>query len=324
MKASLRLRVAAGVVLCLAALGTPAARAAETVIVGAVGSASANLWPIYVGIKKGLFAAEDIKIDLIFAQANSGVIQQLTIEALNVSIGSGLVDPIRAIDKGAPLAIVRIEAQRPPYTLLGKPNIASIKDLKGKIVSVGGAKDITRIFFERMLAPHGVTPKDVDLIFAGATTARLAALQSGAVDAAILTAPFNFQAEASGFRNLGVTSDYVDMPFSGVSTNRNWATRNKGTITKFLAAYTKAIQWLSDPANRAEAVAILMSVSSIKADDVQKTYDFLIKPQIFEPTGRIPKSKLVKVVDALKQLGDIPANFDVDRLFLPGVSQVGD
>src|ERR1700741_795140 len=122
MKASLRLRVAAGAMLCLAAFGTPVARATETVIAGAVGSASANLWPIYVGIKKGLFAAENIKIDLIFAQANSGVIQQLTIEALNVSIGSGLVDPIRAIDKGAPLAIARIEAQRPPYTLLGKPN----------------------------------------------------------------------------------------------------------------------------------------------------------------------------------------------------------
>jgi ABC-type nitrate/sulfonate/bicarbonate transport system substrate-binding protein len=121
-----------------------------------------------------------------------------------------------------------------------------------------------------------------------------------------------------------VTSDYVDMPFSGVSINRNWATRNKVTIGKFLAAYTKAIQWLSDPANRAEAVSILMSVSSIKSDDVEKTYDFLIKPQIFEPTGKIPRSKLVKVVDALKQLGDIPANFEVDRLFLAGVTQVGD
>src|SRR5262245_15363925 len=99
------------------------ASAMEMVIAGAVGSASANLWPIYVGINNGLFTADGIKIDLVFSQANAGTIQQLTVDALNVSIGSGLVDPIRAIDKGAPLAIVRIEAQRPPYAVLGKPSI---------------------------------------------------------------------------------------------------------------------------------------------------------------------------------------------------------
>ena len=307
----------------LATLGAPLAHA-ETVIAGAVGSASANLWPIYVGINKGFFAAEDIKIDLVFAQANSGVIQQLAVDAVNVSIGSGLVDPIRAVEKGIPLAIARIEMQRPPYALLAKPAIKSVKELKGKVVSVGGAKDITRIFFERMLAPSGVEPKDVDLIFAGATSARLAALQSGAADAAILTAPYNFHAEAAGYTNLGLTADTVDMPFSGVSTNRNWAQRNKGTIEKFLAVYTRSIHWLSDPANRNEAIDMMVSVSNLKTSDVEKSYEFLVKGNFLEPTGRISKSKLGKVVDALKELGDIPAGFEVDRLFLPGLASVTD
>jgi len=309
--------------LCLTALGAPA-HATETIIAGAVGSASANLWPIYIGIKKGYFAAEDIKIDLVFAQANSGVIQQLAVDAVNVSIGSGLVDPIRAIDKGVPLAIARIEMQRPPYTLLAKPAIKSMKELKGKVVSVGGAKDITRIFFERMLAPSGVDPKDVDLIYAGATSARLAALQSGAADAAILTAPYNFHAEAAGYTNLGRTSDVLDMPFSGVSTNRNWAQRNRATIGKFLAVYTKSIHWLADAANRKDAVDIMVSVSNLKSDDVEKAYDFLVKGNFLEPTGSISRSKLGKVVEALKELGDIPANFEVDRLFLAGLTTVTD
>jgi len=248
-------RLCAAVILGITALTVPAG-AAETIVVGSVGSASANLWPVTVGMQKGFFAAEEIKIDLVFVQANAGVIQQLTVNAVNVSVGSGLVDPIRGIDKGAPLAIARIEMQRPPYALLAKPAIKSIKDLKGKVVSVGGAKDITRIFFERMLAPSGVDPKDVDQIYAGATSARLAALQSGAADAAILTAPYNFYAEAAGFTNLGRAADTVDMPFSGVSTNRDWAQRNKATIEKFLAVYTKSIAWLKEPANRQEAVDI--------------------------------------------------------------------
>ena len=325
MRATLRARHAvAAAILGVATFAAPAAHASETILVGSVGSASANLWPVMVGIKKGFFAAEDIKVDMVYVQANAGVIQQLTVDAVNVSVGSGLVDPIRAVDKGAPLAIARIEMQRPPYTLLAKPAIKSIKELKGKVVSVGGAKDITRIFFERMLAPSGVDPKEVDQIYAGATSARLAALQSGAADAAILTAPYNFHAEAAGFTNLGRAADVVDMPFSGVSTNRNWAQAHQAALEKFLAVYTKSIAWLKDPANRQEAIDVMVSVSSLKPDDVSKSYDFLITSGFIEPTGTVSKAKLAKVVDALKELGDIPADFAVERLFLPGITKVAD
>ena len=50
--------------------------------------------------------------------------------------------------------------QAPPYAILAKPAIKRITDLKGKVVSIGGVKDITRIYLERMLAPNGVKPAD--------------------------------------------------------------------------------------------------------------------------------------------------------------------
>jgi NitT/TauT family transport system substrate-binding protein len=315
-------RVAPALLFATALTLAPAARAVDTIVAGGVSSASTNLWPIFIGIRKGFFADADIKIDLVFSQSNSATIQQVVINAINVSIGSGLVDPIRAIEKGAPIAIVRIEVQRPPYALLGRPAVKEMKALAGKIVSVGGAKDITRIFFERMLAPSGVDPKSVDLIFAGATSARLSALQSGAADAAMLTSPYNFHAMAAGFTNLGLTADYVDMPFSGAATNRNWAARNPGTIRRFLAVYTKSILWLVAPANRREAIDMMVSVSGLAAGDVEKSYDFLVTGGFFEPTGRISKARLGKVVDALKELGDIPPTFAVERLFLPDVTEV--
>jgi NitT/TauT family transport system substrate-binding protein len=315
-------RAAQTLLFVTALMLAPASRAAETIIAGGVSSASANLWPVFIGIKKGFFADVDIKIDLVFSPSNSATIQQVVINAINVSIGSGLVDPIRAIEKGAPLAIVRIEVQRPPYALLGRPGIKGMKELEGKIVSVGGAKDITRIFLERMLITAGVDPKGVDLIFAGATSARYSALRSGATDAAMLTAPYNFDAMAAGFTNLGLAADYVDMPFSGVTTNRNWAARNTGTIRKFLAVYTRSILWLAAPENRKEAIDLMVSVSSLRADDVEKAYDFLVKGGFFETTGRISKAKLGKVVDALEELGDIPRGFAVERLFLPDVTEL--
>jgi len=300
------------------------AGAAETIIAGGVSSGSTNLWPIHVGIRKGFFQTADIGIDLVFAQSNASVIQQLAANSINVSVGSGLVDPIRAVEKGAPVALIRIETRKPPYALLARPTVASIADLKGKIVSVGGPKDITRIFFERMLAPSGVAPREVDLIFAGATSARMAALQSGAADAALLTTPYNFHAEAAGYRNLGMTADMVDMPFSGVAVNRNWAGRNLKTAQAYLAVYSKAIRWLEDPAHRQEAIGIMLAVSSLRPEDVEKSYEFLHHGRFFETSGTISRARLGKVLEALQELGDIPRAMSVDSLFMPGLTQVSD
>jgi len=305
-------------------LSAPPAFATENIIAGGVSSGSTNLWPIHIGIRKGLFRAEGITVDLVFAQSNASVIQQLAANSINVSVGSGLVDPIRAVEKGAPVALIRIETQKPPYALLAKPAIKSMADLKGRIVSVGGPKDITRIFFERMLVPSGVAPRDVDLIFAGATSARMAALQSGAADAALLTTPYNFHAEAAGYRNLGMTADMVDLPFSGVSANRNWASRNMKTAQSYLAVYSKAILWLEDPANRREAIDIMLAVSSLKPTDVEKSYAFLHDGHFFETSGKISRAKLGKVLEALQELGDIPPTMAVDSLFMPGLTQVSE
>src|SRR5476651_2501527 len=298
--------------------------AAQTVILGSVGSASANSWPSNVAIEKGFFAAEGIKPDVVFAQSNAAVIQQLAAGSINVSTNAGLVDPIRAIEKGAPLAIIRIEVQKPPYGLLAKSSIKSIKDLKGKLISVGGAKDITRIFVERMLTPNGVKPGEFDMTFAGATSARFAALQAGAVDAAILTPPYNFHAQSAGFTNLGNVVEYVDIPFAGMAVNTNWAAANKGTVEKIISIYNKSMAWLYDPTNRDESIQILMKVSGLKKDDVERSYEFLINGKYFEPTGKVSKAKVGTLVDALKTLGDIPKEFSVERLFLTGITQIAD
>jgi ABC-type nitrate/sulfonate/bicarbonate transport system substrate-binding protein len=300
-------------------------RAAETIVAGSVDAASASLWPLYIGQKNGYFDAADIKLEIIFSQSNASVIQQVAAGSLDVAPSAGLVDPIRAIDKGAPLAIVRILLQAPPYALLAKPAIKQIADLKGKTIIIGGAKDITRIFAERMLTARGLKSGDYDFVFAGATSARFSALESGAVDAAILTVPFNFYAESAGFTNLGFTFDTLpDMPFAGVAVNRNWATAKAKVIERFLSVIGKGVAWFDDLNHREEAVALMVARSKAKPEDVERSYEFVRSKHLFEPTGKVSRRKIGSVVDALRQLGDLPPDFAVDRLFLPGMTQLTD
>jgi ABC-type nitrate/sulfonate/bicarbonate transport system substrate-binding protein len=299
--------------------------AAETVKMGNIGSANANLWPTLIGTKKGFYAQQGLAVDIVHVQSSAALVQQLAAGSLDLSMSSGMVDIIRAIDKGAPLALIRFEAQSPPYALVAKAAIKDMKGLKGKTISIGGAKDITRIFLERMLKPNGVNPGDYDLVFAGATQARAAALLGGAVDAAIVVPPFNFQAEAAGFNRLGLTIDYAaDLPFSGTVANRNWALTRRDVLEKLLKAQQTSIAWFYDERNKAEAVQILGEVSRIKPEDVGKSYDFYRSGRYFDDTGKLSRRKLVALLEVLHSLGDVADAKSIDRFLLAGVTQVGE
>src|SRR5215831_11228022 len=322
MSGSFRQMLAA---LAGAAMALTAQAKAETVTVGLVGAVSSTHWPIYIGLAKGYFAAESLTPDLVFIQSSAALVQQLTAGSIDLALSTGLADPIRAIDKGSPIAIVRIEMQAPPYALLAKPTIKRWPDLKGKTISIGGPKDITRIYLERMADPNGLKPSDYDTVFAGATSARFSALQSGAVDAAMLLPPFNFYAESAGFTNLGLTVDYAkELPFTGTVVGRAWAAAHKATLDKVLSVNAKSMAWFSDPANRAETIKIMVEASKLKQEDVAKSYDFLHKNAFFETTGKVSKAKMSALLAALKGLGDIEGSTDLEHFVLPGVTQLGD
>ena len=311
--------------MLLGSLAAIPARAAEQVTLGSVGQASANLWPALIAIDKGFYAAEDLKVDIVYVQSSAALVQQVTAGSIGVSISTGLADPLRAVGMGAPISIVRIEVQAPPYDLVAKPSIASIKDLKGKVISLGGPKDITRIYVERMLEPNGVKRGEFDMVFAGATAARASALVAGAVDAAILLPAFNFQAEAKGFKSLGLTVDYVkDLPFSGTAVNNAWAKDNKATLEKLLRAQNKSVAWFEDDNNRAEAVQILKKASGLTQADVEKAYDFFRNGHFFEPSGKVSRTKLNSLAKAMESLGDLPGALDVDKAVLPGITPMTD
>jgi NitT/TauT family transport system substrate-binding protein len=317
-----RVALAAIGLTCLAAAP---GRAAEKFTLGTVGQASANLWPALIAVDKGFFAAEDLQVDIVYIQSSAALIQQVAAGSLSIGISAGLADPVRAVSMGAPISILRIDVQSPPYDLVAKSSIASLKDLKGKLISLGGAKDITRIYVDRMLEPSGVKDGDFDMVFAGATTARASALLAGAVDAAILLPPFNFQAVAKGFRSLGLTSDYVkDLPFSGSVANTAWGGANKPTVEKVLRAINKSIAWFEDGQNRDEALRILKAASGLSQEDVEKAYDFFRNGHYFEPTGKVSRSKLQALAKAMESLGDLPGTLDVDKTVLPGVTQISD
>jgi len=260
---------------------------------------------------------------MVFTPSSAALVQQLSAGSLDAAFSTGIVDPKNCADKGAPIAILSLEMVSPPYALMAQPAIKNIKELKGKTIMVDGPKGITRIYVERMLAANGIKPGEFDTLFAGATSARFSALQSGAIDATILLPPFNFFAESAGFSTVGLTVDYTpELPFTGAVVNRNWATSHRATLDRLLAVHKQSMAWFLDPRNRADAVAMMAEASKQKPDDVAKAYDFLLQHKFFDASGTVSRTKMTAMLAALHELGDISPGLDTERLLLPGVTQV--
>jgi NitT/TauT family transport system substrate-binding protein len=309
--------LAFGLLTGAAVIHNAQAAEATTLSFATVGKGSSLQWPLYIGVAKGFFTDNGVKLDLVSAPSSAAVQQWIASGSTMIGI-SGLVDPLRAIDKGAKVSLVRIESQTAPYSMMAKPGIKGLADLRGKIVSLGGASDITRVYFERMVADKGIKRGDYDPIYAGATAARFAALQSGVVDAAILQPPFSFLAAKNKFVNIGYAADYVkDFPFTGYVVNTEWGRKNKPLLNGFLIGVSRSIDWFNNDAHREEAIDIMTAQSGLERADVAQTYDLFRKIRIYDHQGAINNASIGTLVKTLKDTGDIAGSADPARFIDP-------
>lgn len=276
--------------------------AADKIVLGVV-SHGALQWPEYTAQSFGWFKENGVEVDMV--TVGGGAAQQLVAGAINIGY-SGFPDFIRAANQGAPLKIIINGIGTPPYAIYAKPTIKSIKDLKGKVISIGAAKDITTIYTSAFLQSAGLTVKDVDFIYAKATPDRFAALVAGGVDAAILFPPFTFRAGVQGFTNLGDIEPFLKgYPFTVYAVNTDWAQKNERAVLGFVKAYGKAVRWLYDPANKAEAVKILVKSAKSDAKDSADTYDYFTRIAAFSKDGLVSPSVFKTMGEGLVWLGDL-------------------
>jgi ABC-type nitrate/sulfonate/bicarbonate transport system substrate-binding protein len=197
--------------------------------------------------------------------------------------------------------------------------------LKGKTVAIGGLVDITRLYFDRMFETSGIKWGDYDAIVIGSTTGRLAALQSGAVAATMLLPPYNFQAEARGYTNLGLVVEHAaDLPFTASVLSIPWAAKHADTARAIVAAYDEALVWFNDPANKEEAITILVRDFHLPEPEVRLSYDFLRKIDFWAHDAKVSRGTLNHIIVEMRKLGDYDEAVDVNKLVIPGITDVVD
>ncbi|HWE75872.1 MAG TPA: ABC transporter substrate-binding protein [Stellaceae bacterium] len=304
-------------------LSAPIAGATEKFEAGLLGSPNSAGWIWYIAQEEGFFAKANLEPDIIYVPTPSGLMQQLAAGSLD-TVEIGVVEPIHAIARGAPVAIARIMGAVPPYEMVA--NVKTVKELKGKTVVIGGLLDINRVYLNRIMLGNGLHDGDYDITTVGNTPGRFAALKSGSADATMVAAPFNFYAENAGFHNVGLILDYAhDLPFGSTDVTLAYAKDNRDALLRLLDVLEESSVWFNDTNNRNTAIDVLLKVmKSDQRDDVAKSYDYMRRIGYFEPKGVVSRKSIATVEKEMTAIGDSAENVPFEKLVLPGVTKVGD
>lgn len=259
---------------------------------------TASSWPLYVAdqiffMKNGL----DVEIIVIRGATNTAR------AVLSETVPIGRINPdyvITAIEKGAKVRILAGNMGKIPYDVIARPEIKSGADLKGKTIGVstltGGTTLMLQEVFEKA---YKLKENDYKMLVVGTSPDRYAALKGGSVHATFMGPPFNLRAAQEGYTKL-VTFHEVLGPiqFTADFAHMNYIKSNRDTVVRYLKSMIQGTQWLYDPKNKEEAIAIHMKALKSKRNIAEQDYDFLVRDfQPFPKDGEVSKAGMEKTMD---------------------------
>ena len=258
-------------VLCLAAQPFEQPTQAEDVNV-AISSVGLYELPLEIAKDKGFYQDEGLNVRVIVVRTG---LQPTALAAGELDFSSVGGAAIRAAAKGLPVKVVMGWWDRPLHILVGKPGIKDIKGLKNKKVAISSIGSTPYIMVREALSAEGINPDDVIFMSIGGSSARLAALEAGTVDATPLDVAFLEKADKLGLRNIVYFGDVVNLPLGGLAASDQKIKTNPEQITRMVRATLRGLTFMKT--NREDTVAILKHHLHISDAYAGKVYDFAMR-----------------------------------------------
>jgi ABC-type nitrate/sulfonate/bicarbonate transport system substrate-binding protein len=283
-------------------LATHAAAQPLKVAVISEGTAS---WPLYVAESKRMFENEGVTVAITVTGSSAHQLEALINGGFDIGFQQS-DHVVRAVEKnGSDLFIVMAQAHAPELTLVAAPQIASIADLKGRVIAVDGARSGYALLLRKLLRDNGFAETDYTFKEFGGVKERSDAMRSGAAAASFLNPPFDRNLLAEGFRSIGSTREYFPTyPGSIVATRRSWARDNQTRLVAFIRAFRAAYAWLKDTRNKQDAIAMLPERLHMDAGVASRAYDDLAA----RPLPQITPDALRQVLDIVWEAERLPGS----------------
>jgi NitT/TauT family transport system substrate-binding protein len=278
---------------------------AEPLRVGIPGL-SAEFAPVWAANDRGLLKKYGFESEIIAMQGGTQLAQAVIGASIPIAVMGGAY--LTAAVRGADLVMIATHMDKFPYSLIVKPNIKKVEDLKGTKLAISRFGSSSDAGLRVALQKLGLNPdKDVTILQVGGQTERFAALKGGTVDGTVVIPPLSGAAQRLGYNALiNMTELGIPYPQEGVVVSRQMIGSRRETIIRFLKAYIEGVKELKT--DKEFAIAVMAKHLRLDRKKDREALEDSFKEVVIEQMLKIPSINLEAIKVGLDLLGkDKPA-----------------
>jgi len=227
---------------------------------------------LYGAIQWKIFEEHGLQVDMIQIRSQVGNMAMMAGE-IGYFAGVGPAS-VSATLRGLQSRGVWFASDQLIYSLTARPEFQNLRDLRGKKIGVTGLGGTSHVALQIALEASGENPKNFVYVVLGAAQ-MLPALESGTVEAAMFSPPFDFYAKKKKFRDVLDVGSKVKMPLGGlttmVSTMRNRPDEVKRVVRSLQLAKQEVLR------SKERATAVILKFLQVDKEAAEDTYEALKK-----------------------------------------------
>ena len=203
------------------------------------GAISGSMAPIWVAKDARLFDKQGLDLNLVYIPGGPRSIMSLIGNSLQFVNHSGM-PALEAYQRGADTVMIASSMNQLEHAVMADKSITSVDQLKGKVLGISALGALTDIILREALRFHGISEKEVTIIPVGDEGARLSSLQTGRVQAVIISGIQRLTATRMGFRQvIDLAKLPIEVSGSSILARRSYLAQNPEITLKFLKAWVE-------------------------------------------------------------------------------------
>ena len=307
-----------------------------TVKVGALRLSSTA--PIFIGMDKGFFESEGIKVEPVWFKAAQPIAVATATGDIDVGATGLTAGLYNSIGQGMKIAIVADKGREwPRYKLTAllvnteqwKAGVRDLKDLKGKRIGITQIGSTFHYILGNLLEKKGMSLNDVKVVPLGSISSMRDTLISNQIESVFLNQPLVTAVEKNGQGNVLLwVGDHLPYQIAAIFYGEKLM-KNRSAAIAFMKGYIRSCRYYSDHAltkkegiayqeildliakyteEKTDAIALALPYNDrngeLLTEDIQKQLDWYFKNGMV--STKMSSSEMVDLSfwkEALQQLG---------------------
>jgi NitT/TauT family transport system substrate-binding protein len=262
-----------------------------------------------VAKERGYMKEEGIDLNIVVMAATPGL--QAVVAGEMDFTGSGSSALVAVAQGNAPLKTVLAVNDQVLQWLMARPQYSAFKELKNKKIAVTGIAAVATFMLKKVALKYGFDANR-DLTFLALPPGqRLAALQTGVVDAGLLSSEERFAALDQGMKEILYLGKEVKNSWGTIATNDQFIKTKPKLMHGVMRALLKALRLVKQ--NREVAMNALMKFSELDKDLAARTYDGMIGT--FTTNGVVDEETQKNDLDIVREVLNMTKEIPIQRAY---------